>query len=70
MIIPVRCFTCGKVVGNKWERYLQLVQSEYKEGCVCAPRRAASAAAATAAACACAHGLTGRRAATLSTRSA
>lgn len=22
MLIPVRCFTCGKVVGNKWETYL------------------------------------------------
>lgn len=22
MIIPVRCFTCGKIVGNKWEAYL------------------------------------------------
>lgn len=25
MIIPVRCFTCGKVIGNKWGRYLQLL---------------------------------------------
>ena len=25
MIIPVRCFTCGKVIGNKWETYLNLV---------------------------------------------
>jgi DNA-directed RNA polymerase I, II, and III subunit RPABC5 len=24
MIIPVRCFTCGKVIGNKWEKYNQL----------------------------------------------
>ena len=30
MIIPVRCFTCGKVIGNKWQRYLQLL-SEKKE---------------------------------------
>lgn len=22
MIIPVRCFTCGKVVGNKWKPYV------------------------------------------------
>ncbi|VDK56270.1 unnamed protein product [Cylicostephanus goldi] len=22
MIIPIRCFTCGKVIGNKWEAYL------------------------------------------------
>lgn len=32
MIIPVRCFTCGKVVGNKWEQYLSLLQSDYTEG--------------------------------------
>lgn len=31
MIIPVRCFTCGKVVGNKWEQYLQLLQADYTE---------------------------------------
>lgn len=28
MIIPVRCFTCGKVVGNKWNRYLDLIDKE------------------------------------------
>lgn len=32
MIIPVRCFTCGKVIGNKWETYLDLLQAEYSEG--------------------------------------
>ena len=32
MIIPVRCFTCGKVIGNKWENYLGLLQAEYSEG--------------------------------------
>ena len=21
MIIPIRCFTCGKVIGNKWNYY-------------------------------------------------
>lgn len=26
MIIPVRCFTCGKVTGNKWESYQQLLK--------------------------------------------
>ena len=26
MIIPVRCFTCGKVVGNKWDSYLELLK--------------------------------------------
>jgi DNA-directed RNA polymerases I, II, and III subunit RPABC5 len=34
MIIPVRCFTCGKVIGNKWEAYLGLLQAEYTEGLV------------------------------------
>jgi DNA-directed RNA polymerase I, II, and III subunit RPABC5 len=29
MIIPVRCFTCGKVVGDKWEKYVELLQSGY-----------------------------------------
>ncbi|KAL8236417.1 hypothetical protein R6Q59_017498 [Mikania micrantha] len=32
MIIPVRCFTCGKVIGNKWDTYLDLLQSDYTEG--------------------------------------
>ncbi|KAI8322765.1 DNA-directed RNA polymerases I, II, and III subunit RPABC5-like protein [Martensiomyces pterosporus] len=32
MIIPVRCFTCGKVVGNKWEQYLELLQKDYTDG--------------------------------------
>lgn len=32
MIIPVRCFTCGKVTGNKWESYLTLLQEDYTEG--------------------------------------
>lgn len=27
MIIPIRCFTCGKVLGNKWDRYLQLLNN-------------------------------------------
>lgn len=25
MIAPVRCFTCGKVVGSKWNTYKSLV---------------------------------------------
>eukprot|EP01033_Poteriospumella_lacustris_P014430 gene14430-10310_t len=25
MIIPVRCFTCGKVIGNKYEWYTNLL---------------------------------------------
>jgi hypothetical protein len=32
MIIPVRCFTCGKIVGNKWETYLSLLQADLSEG--------------------------------------
>lgn len=32
MIIPIRCFTCGKVIGNKWDPYLGLLQAEYTEG--------------------------------------
>ncbi len=27
MIIPVRCFTCGKVIGSHWERYLELLSA-------------------------------------------
>ena len=23
MIIPVRCFTCGKVIGDKWELFAE-----------------------------------------------
>tara|TARA_B100001248_G_scaffold227408_1_gene185788 strand:- start:341 stop:562 length:222 start_codon:yes stop_codon:yes gene_type:complete len=26
MIIPVRCFTCGSLIGNKWEIYLEEVK--------------------------------------------
>jgi DNA-directed RNA polymerase I, II, and III subunit RPABC5 len=24
MIIPIRCFTCGKVIAGKWKKYLEL----------------------------------------------
>ena len=27
MIIPVRCFTCGKVVSDKWEDFTKRVNS-------------------------------------------
>ena len=33
-IIPVRCFSCGKVIGDKWEAYLKLLANEFSEGCV------------------------------------
>ncbi len=26
MIIPVRCFSCGKVLGSKWEKYQKLLK--------------------------------------------
>ncbi|ODV95066.1 hypothetical protein PACTADRAFT_43263 [Pachysolen tannophilus NRRL Y-2460] len=32
MIIPVRCFSCGKVVGDKWEAYLNLLKEDKTEG--------------------------------------
>lgn len=28
MIIPVRCFSCNKVLGNKWHTYCKLVSLE------------------------------------------
>ncbi|KAH8828835.1 8 kDa subunit-domain-containing protein, partial [Flagelloscypha sp. PMI_526] len=31
-IIPVRCFSCGKVVGDKWTKYMNLLQQEIPEG--------------------------------------
>ena len=34
MIIPVRCFTCGKVIGNKWEKYLEFKQNQMADGYV------------------------------------
>lgn len=30
MIIPIRCFTCGKVIGDKWEKYKLLKENEEK----------------------------------------
>jgi len=32
MIIPIRCFSCGKVTGDLWERYIRLIsESEMEE---------------------------------------
>nr|UXY87684.1 rpb10 [Cryptomonas curvata] len=31
MIIPVRCFTCGKIIANKWELYIELLNQNYSE---------------------------------------
>ena len=30
MMIPVRCFTCGKVISDKWEEYDRRVKSGEK----------------------------------------
>jgi DNA-directed RNA polymerase subunit N len=27
MIIPVRCFTCGKLIGDKWEEFTSRVKA-------------------------------------------
>ena len=27
MIIPVRCFTCGKLVGDKWEEFARRIRT-------------------------------------------
>jgi len=32
MIIPVRCFSCGKVVGDLWTRYVKLIEEGGPEG--------------------------------------
>jgi DNA-directed RNA polymerase I, II, and III subunit RPABC5 len=29
MIIPIRCFTCNKVIAHLWEEYLKKIQLEY-----------------------------------------
>ncbi len=31
MIIPVRCFTCGKVIGDKWEEFNQRVNKNHED---------------------------------------
>lgn len=31
MIIPVRCFTCGKIIGNKWDIYIELLNSNMSQ---------------------------------------
>ena len=28
MIIPIRCFTCGKLIAHMWENYQKQVQNE------------------------------------------
>lgn len=31
MIIPIRCYTCGKVIADLWEPYLKMVQEGYNK---------------------------------------
>lgn len=31
MIIPIRCFTCGKEISSKWEAYQELLKTEKTE---------------------------------------
>ncbi len=30
MIIPIRCFTCSKIIGNKYEKYVKLLEEKNK----------------------------------------
>jgi DNA-directed RNA polymerase I, II, and III subunit RPABC5 len=32
MIIPVRCFSCGKVIAHKWEEFCELVGDRDEDG--------------------------------------
>ncbi|GBE59221.1 DNA-directed RNA polymerases and III subunit RPABC5 [Babesia ovata] len=32
MIVPIRCFTCGKVIGHLWERWLDMLKMNVSEG--------------------------------------
>jgi DNA-directed RNA polymerase subunit N len=32
MIIPVRCFTCGKLIGDKWEEFARRVKAGEEPG--------------------------------------
>ena len=32
MIIPIRCFTCGKLISHRWNKYLQLLEEKQKAG--------------------------------------
>jgi DNA-directed RNA polymerase subunit N (RpoN/RPB10) len=32
MLIPVRCFTCNKVIGHLWNRYCELVNEKLENG--------------------------------------
>lgn len=29
-IIPIRCFSCGSVIANKWEKYITMIREGIK----------------------------------------
>ncbi len=31
MPLPIRCFTCGRLLGNRWQRYFSLLQQGVHE---------------------------------------
>ncbi len=31
MIIPVRCFSCGKVIGDKWEEFQERTEEDSED---------------------------------------
>lgn len=31
MIIPIRCFSCAKLIADKWDKYLELIKEGYSE---------------------------------------
>jgi DNA-directed RNA polymerase subunit N (RpoN/RPB10) len=31
MIIPIRCFTCGKVIAHLWETYIKMIKERESE---------------------------------------
>lgn len=32
MLIPIRCFTCGKVLADKWNPFIEIVKNERNNG--------------------------------------
>jgi DNA-directed RNA polymerase subunit N len=32
MMVPIRCFTCGGVIGDKWESFLDRVKNGHDPG--------------------------------------
>lgn len=31
MLIPIRCFTCNKLLAHKWDEYMAKIQQHYNE---------------------------------------